>query len=289
MGIRGFWPFLYQKGYEAPILDERFNLPDLLPGGSKLRIDIQGAIFSTIRHAYCFHDMDTAHSIAERALQRFATPANSALYLDGAPSQEKESTHRHRRENRLDALKLVELDIGDLKVRVENKLRVRKQIFLRVQKNLAKGFYWEPEARQAFAVYLRHKGWTVQECATEADPKIAQDCLPGDVVVSGDSDLLLYKSVLTVWRPFSRRRLLVYHLPDVLTAIGINRTQLTVLGVVSTNDYNANVPSLGAVSNFSIIKQLKGEGKVAAQREKKKMSIVCVLCAKYLTHFFNRA
>ncbi|KAF9920167.1 hypothetical protein FBU30_010048, partial [Linnemannia zychae] len=61
--------------------------------------------------------------------------------------------------------------------------------------------------------------------------------------------------------------MLVYHLPDVLTAIGINRVQLTVLGIVSTNDYNSNVPSLGAESNFGIIKQLHGEDPTAMVKD----------------------
>ncbi|KAI7832492.1 hypothetical protein BC939DRAFT_105257 [Gamsiella multidivaricata] len=157
------------------------------------------------------------------------------------------------------ALKLVESDIDVLKVRVKEKLRVRKQLFFRLKKNLAKGFYWTFEARQAFAAYLQQRGWSVEVCPTEADLKIAQDCLPGDVVLSRDSDMLLYQHISIIWRPISRGRILAYNVPDVLTTLGINRTQLIVLGVVSSNDYNANVPSLGCVTNFSIIKQLKGE------------------------------
>ena len=52
------------------------------------------------------------------------------------------------------------------------------------------------------------------------------------------------------------------HLPDVLRVLNINRSQLTVLGVVSKNDYNRNIHSLGSATNFSIIKELKGEGNV---------------------------
>ncbi|KAF9536415.1 hypothetical protein EC957_011042 [Mortierella hygrophila] len=38
----------------------------------------------------------------------------------------------------------------------------------------------------------------------------------------------------------------------------ISRTQLTVLGIVSHNDYNKNVYELGCATNFSIIKNLSG-------------------------------
>ncbi|KAG0348287.1 hypothetical protein BGZ54_004674, partial [Gamsiella multidivaricata] len=235
------------KGYEAEVLDGRYILSSHLQNGSKLHVDIQGTHFSTIRQAYSFHDMDTAHSIVEREIQKFATPTNSALYLDGTPCQEKDLTHQRRQNNRMKALKLVESDIDVLKVRVKEKLRVRKQLFFRLKKNLAKGFYWTFEARQAFAAYLQQRGWSVEVCPTEADLKIAQDCLPGDVVLSRDSDMLLYQHISIIWRPISRGRILAYNVPDVLTTLGINRTQLIVLGVVSSNDYNANVPSLGCM------------------------------------------
>ncbi|KAI7819359.1 hypothetical protein BC939DRAFT_267411 [Gamsiella multidivaricata] len=77
--------------------------------------------------------------------------------------------------------------------------------------------------------------------------------------------MLLYQHISIIWRPISRGRILAYNVPDVLTTLGINRTQLIVLGVVSSNDYNANVPSLGCVTNFSIIKQLKGEAEMVQE------------------------
>src|SRR5690554_7386677 len=81
------------------------------------------------------------------------------------------------------------------------------------------------EDRQAFATYLRHAGWSVVECQTEADIKVARDFMPGDIVLSRDSDMLMYESISTVWRPISAGRILVYDEPSALAALGINRTR----------------------------------------------------------------
>ncbi|KAI8600553.1 hypothetical protein EDD21DRAFT_430910, partial [Dissophora ornata] len=78
-------------------------------------------------------------------------------------------------------------------------------------------------------------------------------CRSGDIVISKDSDTLVYKSISTIWRPISRKRLIVYEIPDVLAALGISRTRLTVLGIVSRNDCNCNIPSLGSETNVSVV------------------------------------
>ena len=46
-------------------------------------------------------------------------------------------------------------------------------------------------------------------CETEADLQIALDYMPEDVVVTRDSDLLVYNNIVTIWRPISRDRILV--------------------------------------------------------------------------------
>ncbi|KAG0317269.1 hypothetical protein BGZ99_006411 [Dissophora globulifera] len=203
--------------------------------------------------------MEAAHSIVERAIEKIAAPTNSVLYLDGHPSKEKQPTHVCRQAVRTKALERAREGIGRLQDRMTKKMRVRKQLFLAVKKNLAKAFQWTLEARHDLAMHLRKKGWSVEECPTEADLKIASDCLPGDIVLSQDSDMFIYEKISTVWRPISRERFLVYKVADVLAVLGINRVQLTVLGVVSRNDYTSNIASLGFARNFSVIKALDGD------------------------------
>ncbi|KAG0248688.1 hypothetical protein BG011_010015, partial [Mortierella polycephala] len=147
--------------------------------------------------------------------------------------------------------------ISALEDRVVKKLRVRKHHFLDVKKHLSSAFYWSLDARQAFAQYMRQNGWTMVECPTETETAIASDYKSGEVVISRDSDMPVYESINTIWRPISRGLFLVYDVPDVLRTLNINRSQLTVPGVVSRNDYNRNIYSLGSATNFSIIKTLQ--------------------------------
>ncbi|KAF9536987.1 hypothetical protein EC957_009129 [Mortierella hygrophila] len=137
--------------------------------------------------------------------------------------------------------------------RLNDNLRVRKRHFIDVKAGLKSSFHWPLRSRQEFANYMRHRGWTVDVCETEADLAMAQDAQPDDIV-SKDSDMMAYQSVKTLWRPVSNNLILAYKLPDVLATLGITRTQLTALAVVSRNDYHKNIYSLGPAANFSIIK-----------------------------------
>ncbi|KAF8909516.1 hypothetical protein BGZ58_005976, partial [Dissophora ornata] len=106
---------------------------------------------------------------------------------------------------------------------------------------------------------MENKGYEIILCATEADVKIAADCKKEDVVVTGDSDLLIYKSVPAVWRPMGRgksRRYWLYDKAAVLDTLGLTATQLVALAVISGNDYNRNIPYLGIETNRKIIKRL---------------------------------
>ncbi|KAF9109572.1 hypothetical protein BGX30_008315, partial [Mortierella sp. GBA39] len=88
------------------------------------------------------------------------------------------------------------------------------------------------------------------------DLAIAIDAEPDDIVISSDSDMMAYASIRTLWRPVSGGLILVYTVPDLLKALGVTRSQLTALAVVSRNDYNRNIHSLGPATNFSIIKSI---------------------------------
>ena len=114
---------------------------------------------------------------------------------------------------------------------------------------------------------MKQAGWTVRICDTEADLAIAADCQPDDVVISTDSDMLAYGSVSILWRPISKYLVLVYKLVDVCQQLGLSRDHLTTLAVVSLNDYNKNIYSLGPATNCSIIKRLDAQGNTQAKRK----------------------
>ncbi|KAF8920912.1 hypothetical protein BGZ58_004253, partial [Dissophora ornata] len=79
--------------------------------------------------------------------------------------------------------------------------------------------------------------------------------------MSRDSDMLMYATVSTLWRPTghaTQGKFHVYEVPIILTSLGLTRTQFTALGVVSRNDYTRNVPALGIATNYSLVKRLDG-------------------------------
>ena len=192
-----------------------------------------------------------AHAVAELKLRELADPSNGILYLDGSPIAEKMLTNQGREDKREKALKAADKCTTQLMARVTEKLRVRKQQFHKIRKHLDRSFYWSVASLQAFAQYCRSKGWTVIECTTEADIRIANDCGTHDVVISTDSDMLVYKTASRIWRPISKGRFLQYKVSEVLDSLQITRTQLTALGIVSRNDYNRNVVMAVGLGQFS--------------------------------------
>ncbi|KAF9370501.1 hypothetical protein CPB97_002689, partial [Podila verticillata] len=98
------------------------------------------------------------------------------------------------------------------------------------------------EDHQAFVNYMVNKGYEVILSTTEADIKIATDCKKEDVVITGDSDLLIYKSIPAA---------------TVLNMLHVTSTQLVALAIISGNDYMGNIPMLSIKMNHKLIKKLE--------------------------------
>ncbi len=77
--------------------------------------------------------------------------------------------------------------------------------------------------------------------------------------------MAIYTSVHRICRPISGGRFLDYKLQDAVEALGITRKQLCVLGIVSRNDYNRNIPSLGSATNLKLVKEIVDTGKYEGQ------------------------
>ncbi|KAK5809455.1 hypothetical protein F5H01DRAFT_323713 [Linnemannia elongata] len=197
-----------------------------------------GSIFSTIQYAYTHCSREAAHALIHKRLKKLANPLISVLYFDGDPTTEKESTHDERAKVRRKAEVLADQKINEF------------------EKQLSRAFQWNSEDRLSLIDYLRDHQWIVQLSPYEADVHIADDCAPGDIVISGDSDLIIHPTVTTIWRPISGSRFLEYIVDEVLAVLGIGRPQLVTLGVVSHNDYNKNIYGLGCATNYKIVKDL---------------------------------
>lgn len=259
MGIVGLFLQIRKKQYRPQILHNVKH--HSTSNGAKVRVDLLGAFYSTVRWAYITHPVDKAQEHVHHKLEKTFDKANAIIYVDGVPPVEKQDEHRKRKERRRASLTKAGKYAEVLMERVNKQLRVRKHHFQSVRKNLYRAFHLDLSDTIALACYLRSMGWEVIECETEADVQIARDCMLGDFVVSGDSDLLIYNSVQKVWRPISGGRFLEYVVDDILDTFGLSRHQWIALGIVSRNDYNSNIYGLGWVSNFGIIKKISTSGK----------------------------
>ncbi|KAF9938835.1 hypothetical protein BGZ67_010310 [Mortierella alpina] len=78
------------------------------------------------------------------------------------------------------------------------------------------------------------------------------------IVVTGDSDLLGYRSVERVLRVVPRTGIFAwYDKADVLAKLELpSSSHLTVLAAISKNDYGPNIKTLGIITNCKIIKKI---------------------------------
>ncbi|KAI7819135.1 hypothetical protein BC939DRAFT_479798 [Gamsiella multidivaricata] len=81
----------------------------------------------------------------------------------------------------------------------------------------------------------------------------------GSFAVSADSDLLIYPSVTKGLRPiFHGLAYALYTKESVTNALHVpSADYVTLLGIVSKNDYTENIPGLGIVRNLEIIRALR--------------------------------
>ncbi|KAK3813606.1 MAG: hypothetical protein J3R72DRAFT_61852 [Linnemannia gamsii] len=262
MGLFDWYPFIRRKGFNPALL--YYTLLASIETVGRRRLDVLGTCFSTIKDSYTKHSPEIAHEKLMREIERYGTTDNMTLYIDGPQAVEKMWTAQTREAKREKAMVRLDGNLDAFASRMNNGLRMKKQQFIAIKKDLGLSFYWSLESRAEFVEYMRDLGWTVVFCDTEADVRLARDAEPGDVIISRDSDMLGYANIKTIWRPVSKSLILVYNMSDVLKAIGLSRNQLTALAVVSRNDYQRNIYSLGPATNLGIIKKIEDSRRIVA-------------------------
>ncbi|KAF9909410.1 hypothetical protein EC991_008549, partial [Linnemannia zychae] len=258
MGLKGWYPFIRRQGYE-PVVLHLSALSSSSSTNGRRRLDVLGACYKVIRNSYMNNTQEVANLILEKEIGRFGSVTEMTLYIDGYQAAEKSDTAVVRQRQREKARERTAVCLDTIQYRMDNRLRLRKRHFTDVRSGLSSSFHWSLESREDFARHMASKGWTIRNVETEADLAIAIDAQPGDIVISADSDMLAYASVRTLWRPVSKGVILSYIIPDLLQMLGITRPQLTALAIVTHNDYNKNIPTLGPATNFSIIKSINSE------------------------------
>ncbi|KAG0082840.1 hypothetical protein BGZ92_011316 [Podila epicladia] len=160
----------------------------------------------------------------EKLLRQLGTKDNLVMYIDGHPAEEK-----------------------------------RTPMAVAAYYNVNAAFHWTFEDRSDFVDYLQRNGYNAILCDTGADPRIAADSQPVDVIVSRDSDFIGYSSVRKIWRPVGRateNKCLIYCKDDILSSFKLTDIQLTALACVVRNDYDKNVPSCAVTTSYKIINDL---------------------------------
>ncbi|KAG9319415.1 hypothetical protein KVV02_002475 [Mortierella alpina] len=215
-------------------------------------------ILDAVRHIYAYirHPPHTAQQIIEKEISKLGDKSRLILYVDGHQANEKQATHDARGATRAVAKAEAQKLLSEIKDRVKKDLSVRKWRLDNTDKSIKKSFYWNVHDRAPFCRHMEHSGWTVQTAATEADVAIAREIEPGDVAISRDCDMLIYGRICMLYRRISRGRFLVHDIQEVAASLDLTRAQLTILGVVSHNDYNRNISSLGTATNHKIIREL---------------------------------
>ncbi|KAG0014588.1 hypothetical protein BGZ82_001718 [Podila clonocystis] len=149
--------------------------------------------------------------------------------------------------------------LNEMEETLHDQGKLRKQHFKTLDRAIVNSFYFTHELRQALVQHLRISGWNVCGCRSEADFCIGASCKQDDIVITCDSDALIYGNINTIWSPFSHGRYLVYSIPQLLPQLQLSRAGLTTLGVVSQNDYGKGVRYMGVPSNFKVIRALEEE------------------------------
>ncbi|KAF9917207.1 hypothetical protein FBU30_000882 [Linnemannia zychae] len=258
MGIKDLWSSCRKNGLT---LDAESTVRPPSPKG-KVRVGVCGSHFSDIRYIYnnAQADINIAHTRLAQQLLQYGSKDAIVLYVDGHSAIEKSGTHIEREKVRRGHRQSAQKQLKVLVDRLSSKKRIKKHHITKLNNHIKAAFCWKLEDRRSFVQFMTNADFNIILCGTEADVQIASDCQPDDVVVTSDSDLLVYKSVSVVWRPVGRgktRKFLVYKRAAILEVFNLASESLMALAIVSHNDYNRNIPSLGLATNLKLIRNIE--------------------------------
>ncbi|KAF9943497.1 hypothetical protein BGZ70_005878, partial [Mortierella alpina] len=129
----------------------------------------------------------------------------------------------------------------------------------KIAKLLHQVFVLETTDKAELVHGLAQAGVVVCQCRSESDTCIARLSTAGPrVVVTGDSDLLAYRTIDRVLRSIPKTTDFGWYTKDdVLGALELpTALHLVLLAIVAKNDYGDNVKGLGIVTNCKIIRRI---------------------------------
>ncbi|KAF9342687.1 hypothetical protein BGX34_007802, partial [Mortierella sp. NVP85] len=148
------------------------------------------------------------------ALSEIMDKSNTVIYVDGQDTKEKQATSDDRKARRQKAKAKATAALDKLECILDQQRLPGKQLHVEIKKSIGGAFHLSQHDRLQLADYLEQQGWTVKVATTEADVEIAKDCGPLDVVLTKDSDALIYDNISTVWRLVGKEKVQCYNTED---------------------------------------------------------------------------
>ncbi|KAG0201066.1 hypothetical protein BGX33_010541 [Mortierella sp. NVP41] len=269
MGFTGVYSFLHKKkNYQGTFIS-----PSAMPD-DHYDIDFLGTYFADIRRHLTgnnpeYDPVANGRSLAFRVQQDY-TPAFACIHMDGEYTAQKALAHASRPQERAKKESRIQILFEELENRSEVGKWTPSSVVNEIKKTLPRIFSFTQEFRDGLAEGLRKVFGVVVDCDGEADTHIARVLAAHPtivingveqrrVVVSGDSDLLVYDSVKYLLRKMPRGDAFhFYTRAEVLEALGFQWScQLVVYGIVSKNDYTVNIPGFSLKKNLDTILSLE--------------------------------
>lgn len=189
-------------------------------------------------------------------LKKIKRIRNVVVVMDGARSIQKQDTHARR--GKIQDKNIQKLEkFCDLFRKVPMPM---KRHYKAVQRAKVAAFNVRPMYAE-IGSRLERAGITVVRAPYEADNYIAR--IADSYVISKDSDFYFHRNVecfaKLIGKP-GKEQLVIFTKKEILEGLKINSNALTVLGVVSGNDYAENIRGHGLAKNLVLIQRLQNAG-----------------------------
>ncbi|CAO3570188.1 unnamed protein product [Mortierella alpina] len=242
MGIKDFFKTLAKKGFKPTNADL-----SKIEHDATVEIDLLGTpVFRNylVRHITEKYDessaLATGIALGHYISSMFGGPNRTVrIHLDGAANEEKSFAHEERSAKRTTNITTLSGELVKMRERSEQGKWTCQTTLNKITKLLHQVFVLETTDKAELIHGLAHAGVVVCECRSESDTCIARLSTAGPrVVVTGDSDLLAYRTIDRVLRSIPKTTDFGWYTKDdVLGALELpTALHLVLLAIVAKND-----------------------------------------------------
>lgn len=182
------------------------------------------------------------------------------VHIDGGRNQEKEFARAKRAEDFSTNIEQIDKALTKMRQRADQGRFVNGTVIRTIESKMKQVYVLTNQEKQALCNGLSSMV-EVCSCRTEADLCIARSKRHGSlprIVVSGDSDMVGYSTITRFLRNIPRTSYFAWcNRADVLSALDLpSPRHLTLLAIISRNDYGKNIEGLGYVKNCELLRTI---------------------------------